>query len=49
MSDIPIFLGTMGGVKINHKTKAVDEYGSPIPDLYVVGSMRADSTRRAIA
>jgi fumarate reductase flavoprotein subunit len=31
------FLGTMGGVKINHKTEAVDEYGTPIAGLYVVG------------
>jgi fumarate reductase flavoprotein subunit len=31
------FLGTMGGVKINHRTEAVDEYGTPIAGLYVVG------------
>ena len=31
------FLGTMGGVKINHRTEAVDPYGSPIAGLYVVG------------
>ena len=27
----------MGGIKINHKTEAVDEYGSPIAGLYAVG------------
>jgi fumarate reductase flavoprotein subunit len=31
------FLGTMGGIKINHKTEAVDEYGTPIAGLYAVG------------
>ena len=31
------FLGTMGGVKINHRTEAVDEYGSPIAGLYAAG------------
>lgn len=31
------FLGTLGGVKVNHRTEAVDAYGSPIPGLYVVG------------
>jgi len=31
------FLGTMGGVKINDRTEAVDEYGSPIAGLYVAG------------
>jgi fumarate reductase flavoprotein subunit len=31
------FLGTMGGVKINHRTEAVDEYGAPIAGLYAVG------------
>jgi fumarate reductase flavoprotein subunit len=31
------FLGTMGGIKINYKTEAVDEYGTPIPGLYAVG------------
>jgi fumarate reductase flavoprotein subunit len=31
------FLGTMGGVKINHRTEAVDDYGTPIAGLYVVG------------
>jgi fumarate reductase flavoprotein subunit len=31
------FLGTMGGVKINHRTEAVDEYGSPIAGLFAAG------------
>lgn len=31
------FLGTMGGIKINHKTEAVDEYGSTIAGVYAVG------------
>jgi fumarate reductase flavoprotein subunit len=31
------FLGTMGGVKINHRTEAVDQYGSPIAGLYAAG------------
>jgi fumarate reductase flavoprotein subunit len=31
------FLGTMGGVKINHRAEAVDEYGSPIAGLYAAG------------
>ena len=31
------FLGTMGGVKINYKTEAIDEYGTPIAGLYAVG------------
>ncbi|MEJ2111499.1 MAG: FAD-binding protein, partial [Acidobacteriota bacterium] len=31
------FLGTMGGIKINHRTEAVDGYGNPIPGLYAAG------------
>jgi fumarate reductase flavoprotein subunit len=31
------FLGTLGGIKINYKTEAVDEYGTPIAGLYAVG------------
>jgi fumarate reductase flavoprotein subunit len=31
------FLGTMGGIKINHRTEAVDEYGDPIPGIYAAG------------
>jgi fumarate reductase flavoprotein subunit len=41
------FLGTMGGVKINHRTEAVDQYGTPIAGLYAVGldagGLHADS------
>jgi fumarate reductase flavoprotein subunit len=31
------FLGTMGGIKINYRTEAVDEYGMPIAGLYAAG------------
>jgi fumarate reductase flavoprotein subunit len=31
------FLGTLGGIKINHRTEVVDEYGSPIAGLYAAG------------
>jgi len=31
------FLGTMGGIKINCKAEAVDEYGTPIDGLYAAG------------
>jgi fumarate reductase flavoprotein subunit len=31
------FLGTLGGIKINHKTEAVDAFGSPIAGLYAAG------------
>jgi fumarate reductase flavoprotein subunit len=31
------FLGTMGGIKINHRTEAVNEYGDPITGLYAAG------------
>jgi fumarate reductase flavoprotein subunit len=31
------FLGTMGGIKINHRTETVDEYGTPIAGLYSAG------------
>jgi len=32
-----IFLGTLGGIKINHKMEAVDKKGKVIPGLYAVG------------
>jgi fumarate reductase flavoprotein subunit len=32
-----IFLGTLGGIKINEKTEAVDKKGKVIPGLYAVG------------
>lgn len=31
------FLGTLGGIKINHKTEVVDEYDTPIAGLYAAG------------
>lgn len=31
------FLGTLGGVKINQNTEAVDQYDNPIPGIYAVG------------
>ena len=31
------FLGTLGGIRINHRTEAVDEYDNPIPGLYAAG------------
>ena len=31
------FLGTLGGIKINHKTEVVDKKGAVIPGLYAVG------------
>jgi fumarate reductase flavoprotein subunit len=32
-----VFLGTMGGIKINEKTEVVDKKGALIPGLYAVG------------
>lgn len=32
-----IFLGTLGGIKINHKTEVLDKKGKVIPGLYAVG------------
>ncbi len=32
-----VFLGTMGGIKINHKMEAVDKRDTPIPGLYAGG------------
>jgi fumarate reductase flavoprotein subunit len=32
-----IFLGTLGGIKINHKTEVVDKKEKIIPGLYAVG------------
>ena len=31
------FLGTLGGVRINHRTEAVDPFGRPVPGLFVAG------------
>ena len=32
-----VFLGTLGGIKINHKTEVIDKKGKVIPGLYAVG------------
>ncbi len=32
-----VFLGTLGGIKINHKTEVVDKKGKVIPGLYAAG------------
>lgn len=32
-----VFLGTLGGIRINHKTEVVDKRGNPIPGLYAGG------------
>jgi fumarate reductase flavoprotein subunit len=32
-----IFLGTLGGIKINHRTEVLDKKGKVIPGLYAVG------------
>ncbi|MGD0914855.1 MAG: FAD-dependent oxidoreductase [Thermodesulfobacteriota bacterium] len=32
-----VFLGTLGGIKINHKMEVVDKKGKVIPGLYAVG------------
>jgi fumarate reductase flavoprotein subunit len=31
------FLGTLGGIRINQKTEAVDQYDIPIPGIYAAG------------
>ncbi|UWG95873.1 FAD-dependent oxidoreductase [Dehalobacter sp. DCM] len=32
-----VFLGTLGGIKINHNMEAVDKYEKPVPGLYAGG------------
>jgi fumarate reductase flavoprotein subunit len=32
-----LFLGTLGGIKINHRTEVLDKKGNPIPGLYAGG------------
>jgi fumarate reductase flavoprotein subunit len=32
-----VFLGTLGGIKINHRTEVIDKRGNVIPGLYAVG------------
>ncbi len=34
----PIFLGTLGGIRTNHRMEIVDKDGQPIPGLYAAGS-----------
>jgi fumarate reductase flavoprotein subunit len=31
------FLGTLGGIKVNHRTEAVDQHDNSIPGIYAVG------------
>jgi fumarate reductase flavoprotein subunit len=42
-----VFLGTLGGIKINHKTEVIDKQGNIIPGLYAggydAGGMYGDS------
>ncbi|MGD0916995.1 MAG: FAD-dependent oxidoreductase [Thermodesulfobacteriota bacterium] len=33
-----VFIGTLGGIRINRKTEAVDQYDVAIPGLYAVGN-----------
>jgi fumarate reductase flavoprotein subunit len=32
-----VFLGTLGGIKVNHKMEVMDKKGNPIPGLYAGG------------
>jgi fumarate reductase flavoprotein subunit len=32
-----VFLGTLGGIKVNHKMEVIDKKGNPIPGLYAGG------------
>jgi fumarate reductase flavoprotein subunit len=32
-----VFLGTLGGIKVNHKMEVLDKKGNPIPGLYAGG------------
>jgi fumarate reductase flavoprotein subunit len=34
----PMMLGTLGGVKIDERTRAVNKDGDPVPGLYVIGN-----------
>jgi fumarate reductase flavoprotein subunit len=38
MRCVTMTLGTLGGIKINHRTEVVDKEESPIPGLYAVGN-----------
>ena len=48
-----IFLGTMGGIKINHNTEVIDKQGNVIAGLYAVGfdagGMYGDSYHISVA
>ncbi|MEJ2110608.1 MAG: FAD-dependent oxidoreductase [Acidobacteriota bacterium] len=48
-----IFLGTMGGIRINHHTEVIDKKGAVIPGLYAVGfdagGMYGDSYHISVA
>ena len=35
---VPFALGTLGGIKINHKTEVIDTKQQPIPGLYAIGN-----------
>lgn len=35
---LPMSLGTLGGVRINERTEAINAKGDPVPGLYVVGN-----------
>jgi fumarate reductase flavoprotein subunit len=38
MKAFPFALGTLGGIKINHKTEVLDKKQEPIPGLYAAGN-----------
>ena len=38
MKAVPFALGTLGGIKINHKTEVLDKSQQAIPGLYAVGN-----------
>ncbi len=38
MKAVPFALGTLGGIKINHKTEVLDKNQQAIPGLYAVGN-----------
>jgi fumarate reductase flavoprotein subunit len=38
MRCVTMTLGTLGGIKINHRTEVVDKEEGPIPGLYAVGN-----------
>jgi fumarate reductase flavoprotein subunit len=38
MRSVTVTLGTLGGIKINHKTEVMDKEENIIPGLYTVGN-----------